>query len=65
MQGAIDRARELAAEIKDSFIPQQFENPANPCFHEKTTAREIIEQMGGRIDAVVIGARHGRARSPA
>jgi len=56
MQGAIERAQELARELKDSFIPQQFENPANPDFHEETTAREIIEQMGGRIDAVVIGA---------
>lgn len=56
MQGAIDRANELASEIKGSFIPQQFENPSNPCFHAKTTAREIIEQMEGRIDAVVIGA---------
>ena len=45
MQGAIDRARELAADIEGSFIPQQFENPANPCFHEQTTAREIISQM--------------------
>ena len=56
MQGAIARAHELAAGIKNSFIPQQFENPANPCFHEMTTGREIIEQMEGRIDAVVIGA---------
>jgi cysteine synthase A len=56
MQGAIARAHELAEEIKGSFIPQQFENPANPCFHEATTAREITEQMEGHIDAVVIGA---------
>jgi cysteine synthase len=56
MQGAIDLAKELAADIKDSFIPQQFENPANPCFHEKTTAREIVSQIDGPIDAVVIGA---------
>jgi cysteine synthase A len=56
MQGAIERAQALASEIKDSFIPQQFENPSNPCFHEQTTAREIIEQMEGRIDAMVIGA---------
>lgn len=56
MAGAIRRARELAAELKGSYIPQQFENPANPCYHEKTTAREIIEQMEGRIDALVIGA---------
>jgi cysteine synthase A len=56
MKGAIERAQELAAEIKDSFIPQQFENPSNPCFHEKTTGREILEQMQGQIDAFVIGA---------
>jgi cysteine synthase A len=56
MAGAIERAHALASEIKESFIPQQFENPANPCYHEKTTAREIIEQMQGRIDALVIGA---------
>jgi cysteine synthase A len=56
MEGAVTRAHELAFEIKDSFVPQQFENPSNPCFHEKTTAREIIEQMDGRIDAAVIGA---------
>jgi cysteine synthase len=54
--GAIDRAHELAARIDGSFIPQQFENQANPCFHELTTACELIEQMDGRIDAVVIGA---------
>jgi cysteine synthase A len=54
--GAIDRAHELAAKIEGSFIPQQFENQANPCFHEATTAREIIEQVDGTIDAVVIGA---------
>src|SRR5215510_8668682 len=56
IQGAIDRCHELAATIEGSFVPQQFENNANPCFHELTTAREIIEQMNGRIDAVVIGA---------
>ncbi|HVF50593.1 MAG TPA: cysteine synthase family protein [Pyrinomonadaceae bacterium] len=56
MAGAIERAEELAQNIEDSFIPQQFENPANPDFHEETTAQEIIEQMQGQIDAVVIGA---------
>ncbi len=56
MQGAIDRCRELSETIKGSFVPQQFENAANPCFHERSTGREIIEQMNGRIDAVVIGA---------
>ena len=56
MQGAIERCCELSGAIEDSFVPQQFENNANPCFHELTTAREIIEQMDGEIDAVVIGA---------
>ena len=56
MKGAIERSRELAADIDRSFIPQQFENTANPCFHEHTTGREIVEQMNGAIDAVVIGA---------
>jgi cysteine synthase len=56
MQGAIDRCRELSESIDGSFVPQQFENTANPCFHERSTGREIIEQMNGRIDAVVIGA---------
>ncbi len=55
MEGAVRRARELAAETPGSFIPQQFENPANPRFHEETTAREIIEQAGGKIDALVLG----------
>ena len=60
MKGAIARSHELAADIESSFIPQQFENTANPCFHELTTGREIVEQMkgagDGQIDAVVIGA---------
>jgi cysteine synthase A len=55
MEGAVRRARALAAETPDSFIPQQFENPANPRFHKETTAREIIEQAGGKIDALVLG----------
>ncbi|MCU1264746.1 MAG: cysteine synthase [Acidobacteria bacterium] len=56
MTAAVNKARELATQIPDSFIPQQFENPANPSYHEATTGREIIEQMDGHIDAVVIGA---------
>ncbi len=56
MSGAIARAHELADSIEGSYIPQQFENQANPAFHQATTAREIIEQMNGPIDAVVIGA---------
>jgi cysteine synthase A len=55
MEGAVRRARELAVETPGSFVPQQFENPANPLFHEVTTAREIIEQTDGRVDAVVLG----------
>src|ERR687886_2441019 len=55
MEGAVRRARELAAETPGSFIPQQFENPANPRYHEETTAREILEQAGGKVDAVVLG----------
>ncbi len=56
MKGAIERAHELAAQIPNSFVPQQFDNPANPEFHEETTAHEIIEQMEGRVDGVVMGA---------
>jgi cysteine synthase len=55
MEGAVGRARELAESLPGSFIPQQFENPANPLIHEATTAREINEQMGGPVDAVVLG----------
>jgi cysteine synthase len=56
MQGAIERCHVLAQTIDGSFVPQQFENTANPCFHERSTGREIIEQMKGQIDALVIGA---------
>lgn len=53
MQGAIDRAHELHAEIPGSFIAQQFENPANPSCHKAHTGPEIWEAMEGRIDAFV------------
>lgn len=56
IKGAVERAHELAAKIERSFVPQQFENPANPFVHEITTAREITEQLPGMIDAIVIGA---------
>ena len=56
MQGAIRRARELAASDPNAFMAAQFENPANPDYHYETTAAEIFEQMEGRIDAVVIGS---------
>ncbi|HSM87947.1 MAG TPA: cysteine synthase family protein, partial [Candidatus Limnocylindrales bacterium] len=55
MQGAIRKAREVAATIPDSFTALQFENPANPDYHQETTAAEIYEQMQGRLDAIVIG----------
>lgn len=53
MPGAIRKALELRDQIPGSFIPQQFENPANPDIHRKTTALEILEQMEGRLDAFV------------
>src|SRR5215813_6811818 len=56
MQGAIQRARDLAASDPSAFVAAQFENPANPDFHYETTAREIFEQMEGRIDAIAIGS---------
>jgi len=56
MQGAIERARDLAARDSNAFVTAQFENPANPEFHYETTAREVFEQMEGRIDAIAIGA---------
>jgi cysteine synthase len=59
MQGAIAKAKELAAKIPGSFTALQFENPANPDFHQKTTAAEIFEQMNGAIDAIVIGVGTG------
>ncbi|HSM84569.1 MAG TPA: cysteine synthase family protein, partial [Candidatus Limnocylindrales bacterium] len=59
MQGAIRKAREVAATIPDSFTALQFENPANPDYHQETTAAEIYEQMQGRLDAIVIGVGTG------
>ena len=56
MQGAIDRAKDLASRDPNAFMAAQFENPANPDYHYQTTAHEMLEQMEGQIDAVVIGA---------
>ena len=55
MSGAIRRAKELVASDKTAFMAGQFENQANPDYHYETTAVEIFEQMGGKIDAVVLG----------
>src|SRR6201993_4240211 len=55
MKGAIRRAKELVAGDPNAFMAGQFENQANPDYHYETTAREIFEQMDGRVDAVVLG----------
>ena len=59
MLGAIERAKELHRHIPDSFMPQQFNNPANPEIHRRTTAREIIKTMGTTLDAFVAGVGTG------
>jgi cysteine synthase A len=59
MRGAIARAQEIAAETEAAFIPQQFENPANPDVHRRTTAEEIWEDTGGQVDALVAGVGTG------
>ncbi|EJS55428.1 cysteine synthase A [Bacillus nitratireducens] len=59
MPGAIAKAVALQKEIPNSFIPQQFENPANPNIHRYTTALEIYEQMDGELDAFVATAGTG------
>jgi cysteine synthase A len=55
MQGAIRRAKQLVAGDRTAFMAGQFENPANPDYHYETTAVEIFEQMGGKVNAVVLG----------
>ncbi|MCD8328968.1 MAG: cysteine synthase A [Ruminococcus sp.] len=59
MTGAIEKANELAKEISDSFIPSQFENPANPAAHVATTGPEIWEDTDGRVDIFVAGVGTG------
>ncbi len=59
MRGAIERANEIAAKIPDSYIPQQFRNPANPTVHFETTAQEIWNDTEGRVDALVAGVGTG------
>lgn len=59
MRGAVARASEVAAEIEDSFIPQQFENMANPEIHRRTTAEEVWNDTDGRVDIFVAGVGTG------
>lgn len=59
MKGAIEKANELHREIENSFIPEQFENPANPTAHKKTTGPEIWEDTDGEVDAFVAGVGTG------
>jgi cysteine synthase len=59
MKGAIDKAGELVANNKNGWMPQQFDNPANPAVHEATTGPEIWEASGGNVDAIVAGVGTG------
>ena len=59
MKGAIAKAEELHQEIADSFIPEQFENPANPAAHRKTTGPEIWTDTDGEVDVFVAGVGTG------
>lgn len=59
MQGAIDRAHEIVAAEASAFMPLQFENPANPDVHRRTTAEEIWRDTGGRVDIFVSAAGTG------
>jgi cysteine synthase len=74
MRGAINSASELVEKTPNSWMPQQFENPANPAIHEATTGPEIWEALEGNVDAIVAGvgtggtitgvARYIKARNP-
>ena len=59
IQGAVDKAMQMAAENPDIFVPQQFENPKNPEIHYLSTGPEIWEQMDGKIDSFVAGVGSG------
>jgi len=59
MSGAVRRAQELVADVRNSFMPQQFKNPANPQIHRETTAEEIWKDTDGRVDILVSGVGTG------
>ena len=59
MKGAIDKAEELAKTHKNSFVPQQFKNPANPEIHRRTTAEEIWRDTDGKVDYIISGIGTG------
>ncbi len=59
IQGAVDKAVELAGSSDEYFVPQQFKNPANPQMHYRTTAVELVEQLGKKIDIYVSGIGSG------
>ena len=59
MKGAIDKAQEIANEHPKSFIPQQFDNPANPAVHKVTTAEEIWRDADGKVDVFIAGVGTG------
>jgi cysteine synthase len=59
MKGAIEKAEELAVSLQNSFVPQQFKNPANPEIHRRTTAEEIWRDTDGKVDYVIAGVGTG------
>src|SRR5919108_5946387 len=63
MRGAIQKATELVEKTPNAWMPQQFDNPANPAIHEKTTGPEIWEDSGHNIDAIVAGGGAGGANN--